>query len=107
MPPNRPGATVAIAGTEPVVLSFPEIRLVAVTPAARRHGAREALIHKWSNRARDLGARSLILHTTDLMQPAIKLYSHMGLERAPDLGTQPFPEMTTKGFRLNFENDGM
>ena len=98
------GATVAIPGTEPVVLASPEVRLLAVAPSARRHGVGEALLRACIERARHAHSGYLLLHTTDMMQAAIDLYTHMGFERAPDLDSRPFPEIAIKGYRLDLES---
>jgi ribosomal protein S18 acetylase RimI-like enzyme len=51
-------------------------------------------------RARRSGAAALTLHTTDIMQAAVRLYERMGFRRAPDLDFHPAPSMTIKGYRL-------
>lgn len=43
------------------------------------------------------------LHTTNLMEAAMRPYTPMGFEHALDLDSQSVPEISIKGFRLNLE----
>lgn len=81
---------------------WPEVRLLAVAPPARRSGAGRRLMEECVRRARGSGATALTLHTTDMMQVARHLYQRMGFERAPDLDFSPAPGITVKGYRLAF-----
>lgn len=56
----------------PVTLAWSEVRLLAVTPAARGQGIGTALMHECIRRARRSGVAVLALHTTDMMHVAIK-----------------------------------
>jgi ribosomal protein S18 acetylase RimI-like enzyme len=56
-------------------------------------------------RARESGAKALMLHTTDVMQTAMRLYVRMGFQRLPDLDFEPAPGVVVKGFRLALEAD--
>jgi ribosomal protein S18 acetylase RimI-like enzyme len=51
-------------------------------------------------RARRLGAACLNLHTTDMMQVAMRMYERMGFVRAPELDFHPAPNITVKAYRL-------
>jgi len=84
-----------------VMLRWPEVRLLAVTPGARGQGVGTALMHECVRRARQAGAAALTLHTTDIMQAAMRLYERMGFLRAPELDFHPAPDLTVKGYRLN------
>lgn len=84
-----------------VTLRWPEVRLLAVTPGARGQGVGTALMHECVRRARQAGAVALTLHTTDIMQAAIRLYERMGFVRASELDFHPAPDVTVKGYRLN------
>ncbi len=84
-----------------VNLKWPEVRLLAVSPAARGQGVGAALVRECIRRARQAGAAVLTLHTTDLMQVAIRMYEQMGFVRAPELDFHPVPDVTIKGYRLN------
>jgi len=87
----------------PVRLTSPEVRLLAVDPAARGRGIGAALMHECTRRARASGARVLTLHTADIMQAAIRLYERLGFQRAAELDFQPAPGATLQGYRLRLE----
>ena len=97
------GTIVANPGNEPITLPWPEVRLLAVSPTARGQGVGAALMQECMRRARQSGARVLTLHTTDIMQSALRLYTRLGFQRAPELDFQPAPEVTIKGFSLRLE----
>ena len=71
---------------------WPEVRLLAVAPAARGPGV---------GAARAAGAPALALHTTDLMRVAIRLYERLGFVRAPELDVQVAPALVVSGYRLD------
>jgi len=54
-------------------------------------------------RVRRGGGRILSLHTTELMQTAMRMYERMGFVRAPEIDFHPAPGVTVKGYRLNLE----
>lgn len=83
-----------------MMLTWPEVRLLAVSPAARGSGAGRRLMEECIRQARAAGATALTLHTTDMMRVAMQLYERMGFERAPDLDFSPAPGITAKGYRL-------
>src|SRR6266850_893294 len=60
------GTVIAIPGSAPITLSWPEVRLLAVAPAARGQGVGAALMQECVQRARHSGARALALHTADI-----------------------------------------
>jgi GNAT superfamily N-acetyltransferase len=78
---------------------LPEVRLLAVAPAARGQGVGRALMQECLRRARRMVAPALGLHTTDLMQVAMRLYEQMGFERAPETDWSPAPNFVVKGYR--------
>jgi GNAT superfamily N-acetyltransferase len=88
-------------------LTCPEVRLLAVAPEARGRGVGFALMKECIRRARSLGAGCLNLHTTDLMQAAMRMYERMGFVRAPELDFHPDPKVTVKAFRLNLDRVGI
>jgi len=96
-----PGSVIPAPGGEPVTLTWPEVRLLAVAPAARRQGIGTALMHECVRRARQSGAMVLTLHTTDIMRAAMRLYERMGFQRSPELDFQPVPDVIVKGYRLD------
>jgi len=87
-------------GAGPVATKWPEVRLLAVPPAERGRGIATALMRECARRARAVGAEALTLHTTDMMQAAVRLYERMGFARDPALDWSPAPGLTVKGFRL-------
>jgi GNAT superfamily N-acetyltransferase len=83
-----------------MTLSWPEVRLLAVAPAARGSGAGRRLMEECIRRARAAGATALTLHTTDMMGVAMRLYERMGFERGTELDFSPAPGITAKGYKL-------
>jgi predicted N-acetyltransferase YhbS len=83
-----------------MMLTWPEVRLLAVAPPARGSGAGRRLMEECIRRARASGATALTLHTTEMMHVAMQLYERMGFERAPDLDFSPAQGITVKGYRL-------
>jgi GNAT superfamily N-acetyltransferase len=53
-------------------------------PKARGFGIATELIKESARRSLHLGASTLYLHTTDMMDSAIRLYERLGFERAYD-----------------------
>jgi GNAT superfamily N-acetyltransferase len=91
---HRPNNTLAS-------IDWPEVRLLAVAPTARGHGVGTALMQECVRRARRSGAAALTLHTTDMMQVAMRMYEHMGFVRTPELDFRPAEDVIVKGYRLN------
>ena len=88
----------------PLTLAWPEVRLLAVAPAARGQGIGAALMYECVRRARRLGAAVLTLHTTDMMHVAMRMYEHMGFVHAPELDFHVDKDLTVKGYRLNLDD---
>lgn len=84
-------------------LQWPEIRLLAVAPAARGRGVGVALVEECIRRARQAGAAKITLHTADIMQTAMRMYERMGFVRAPELDFKPAEdeEVIIKGYSYN------
>jgi GNAT superfamily N-acetyltransferase len=87
----------------PVPMAAPEVRLLAVRPAARGRGIGRALMQECVRRARASGATAITLHTTAMMEAATRLYARMGFARAAELDFSPAPGLTIKGYRLTFD----
>jgi len=87
-------------GEGPPPMRWPEVRLLAVAPAARGHGVGDALMQECVARARRAGADRLALHTTPMMAAAVRLYTRMGFARAPELDFSPAPGFTVHGYTL-------
>ncbi len=98
----------SVFGTDPqgalVRLTWPEVRLLAVAPDQRGQGIGAALMEECIRRAWAAGAPALMLHTTDLMQTAMRLYERLGFVRFPELDFHPAPDVTIKGYRLKRES---
>ncbi|TYP74761.1 GNAT family N-acetyltransferase [Paenibacillus methanolicus] len=77
----------------------PVFRYLAVAPEARGRGVATLLIREAIRRAKTLGGDRLNLHTTDVMQDAIRLYERLGFERAPETDMTG-GEAIVKGYRL-------
>lgn len=100
----RRGTVIAIPGSAPITLSWPEVRLLAVAPSARGQGVGAALMQECMQRARHSGARALALHTADIKNAAMRrLYERMGFQRAPELDFEPTPGVRAKGYLLTVE----
>jgi GNAT superfamily N-acetyltransferase len=95
------GTSIEKPGGTTLTLTWPEVRLLAVAPSARGRGVGVALMNECIHLARSAGATALTLHTTDLMQAAMRLYERLGFERADDLDLEPAPGLIAKGYRLD------
>jgi GNAT superfamily N-acetyltransferase len=95
------GTAVRTPAGSGATLTWPEVRLLAVAPAARGHGVAAALMHACIRRARESKTTALTLHTTDLMRAAMRLYERLGFARAPELDLEPAPGIIAKGYRLD------
>ena len=84
---------------------WPEIRLLAVTPAARGRGIARALMEECLRRARAWDAPCLQLHTMDVMHVARGMYERMGFARAPELDFQPADGVAVLGYSLDLRGD--
>jgi GNAT superfamily N-acetyltransferase len=82
-------------------LNYPEIRMLAVDPAARGKGVATALIAECIKRARLKGYEIIGLHTADFMKDAIKLYGKLGFTRLPQYDFEPAGDgIIVKAFQL-------
>jgi ribosomal protein S18 acetylase RimI-like enzyme len=97
----RAGTVIARPGGGSLTLASPEVRLLAVAPAARGKGVGDALMRECVTRSRASGAAHMTLHTTDMMRAAVRLYERMGFVRAPEIDFQPAPGIVVKGYRLD------
>lgn len=75
------------------------IRLLAVDPRFRGMGVGRALTDACIRRARERGHANVVLHTTQAMQTAWKMYEGMGFRRAKDLDFMQ-ESLQVYGFRL-------
>ncbi|MFC3747068.1 GNAT family N-acetyltransferase [Paenibacillus sp. GCM10012306] len=65
----------------------PIIRMLAVAKKARGLGVATELIRVVAALARESGAELVHLHTSDMMESAVRLYARLGFERAYDYDT--------------------
>ncbi len=81
------------------------IRLLGIDPKFRGLGAGKALTRACVQLAREKGHAQVILHTTQAMQVAWRMYEHLGFVRSEDLDflQQGFPVF---GFRLKLAEAG-
>lgn len=79
------------------------IRMLAVATGARRRGVGEALTTACIERARAAGRVELLLHSTDRMTAAHRLYRRLGFERAPSIDWEGAPGLWLRGFRLRLD----
>jgi predicted N-acetyltransferase YhbS len=101
-PPRR----MRLSERESLEMPWPEVRLLAVAPSARGRGVGAAHMRECVRRVRLAHGATLSLHTTDLMQTAMRMYERMGFVRAPELDFHPAPGVTVKGYRLDLEKAG-
>lgn len=87
------------------VNDVPEIRLLAVLPAARGRGVGAALLDECERRARAAGAKELGLHTEDRMAVAQAMYLRRGYQHVPALDFWPAEGVLVKGYRRRLDGD--
>ncbi|SES42239.1 GNAT family N-acetyltransferase [Psychrobacillus sp. OK032] len=84
-------------------LSYPELRMLAISSKSRGKGIATLLINECINRAKEKGFSEMGLHTADFMESAIKLYEHLGFERLPQFDFEPANDgIIVKAFRISF-----
>ncbi|MGH9242860.1 MAG: GNAT family N-acetyltransferase [Acidimicrobiales bacterium] len=76
------------------------IRMLAVDPAAQGRGVGRALTEACLARARAEGRCEVVLHSTQWMVTAHRLYERLGFVRDPDLDFAPVPDIELRAFRL-------
>lgn len=76
------------------------IRLLAVSPDARKQGIGKALTFHCIDLAQQSNNNQIILHTTKSMQVAWKMYEKLGFERSEDLDFKQ-ADLPVYGFRLH------
>ncbi|MET7737927.1 GNAT family N-acetyltransferase [Streptomyces sp. NPDC005402] len=88
------GVTFVPSGSPMAELARPgeaEIRMLAVSHAARGRGVGQALVQACVERATAAG-KSLVLCTQPTMRTAHRLYERLGFTRAPERDWHPVPE---------------
>ena len=76
-------------------------RLLAVAREARGRGVGRALMEACLDRARAVGHRQMIIHTTEAMKTAWAMYVRRGFQRSGDLDLQQ-GSLRVYGFRLRW-----
>jgi ribosomal protein S18 acetylase RimI-like enzyme len=79
------------------------IRMLAVAPGAQGRGIGEALSRACVDRARAGGRGQIVLHSTDRMTAAHRLYERLGFARDASLDWEPAPGFWLRGFRLRLD----
>jgi ribosomal protein S18 acetylase RimI-like enzyme len=79
------------------------MRMLAVDPAAQGRGVGADLVAACVRRARDSHRRRLVLHTTEAMTAAQRLYQQFGFERAARRDWRPQPHIVLLGYELVLE----
>ncbi|HEX8359230.1 MAG TPA: GNAT family N-acetyltransferase [Longimicrobium sp.] len=80
--------------------SWPELRVLAVSPAERGAGVGQALVDECVRRARRMGASDLGLHTSHSLRAAVRMYERMGFVRAPEYDFRPGGAELVMAYRL-------
>jgi ribosomal protein S18 acetylase RimI-like enzyme len=80
------------------------IRMLAVAADARRRGVGEALTRACIERARATGRGQIVLHSTDRMTDAHRLYLRLGFVRDRSLDWEGEPGLWLRGFRIRLED---
>ena len=96
------GSAVLIFPETQNTTDVPEMRLLAVAPAARGQGLGHLLTNECIRRVRAAGFPSITLHTHEIMRVAMQMYERMGFVRAPELDFSPPGGSAVKGYRLIF-----
>jgi GNAT superfamily N-acetyltransferase len=77
-----------------------ELRLLAVDVSGRGRGVGQVLVEACIARARALG-RPLMLHTTQFMPAASRLYERLGFERLPERDVAGFEPYEFRAYRFD------
>lgn len=80
----------------------PILRLLGVSPKARGLGVATELIRSSARLSLEWGAETIHLHTSDVMDSAVRLYERLGFERAYDKEFNN-GEILVKSYRLQLK----
>ncbi|CAL9352122.1 GNAT family N-acetyltransferase [Saccharothrix sp. NPDC042600] len=97
--------TIALPGTPYAEVSRSgelEFRMLAVHPDARGRGVGEALVRAVVARAREVGAKRVVMSSGEHMAGAHRLYRRLGFQRFPERDWNPVPgvHLIAYGFSL-------
>jgi GNAT superfamily N-acetyltransferase len=103
------GGVTYVAGPDSAWAEFSEpdgagIRMLAVAPEAQGRGVAEALSRACVDRARATGRGQILLHSTDRMTTAHRIYERLGFTRDASLDWEPLPGFWLRGFRLRLND---
>ncbi len=93
-----------LPGTRFAELSGPdeaEFRMLAVHPAAQGRGVGDALVRACVTRARDGGAKAVVICVRDFTKKAHRLYARIGFVRIPERDFSPLPGVNLLALRLD------
>jgi ribosomal protein S18 acetylase RimI-like enzyme len=76
-----------------------EFRMLAVGPGAQRRGVGSGLMDLVVRRAREDGARAIVLSSLAEMTAAHRIYARQGFERVPERDWSPAPGVQLIAFR--------
>lgn len=82
------------------------LRMLAVSPWARRLGVARALTLECVRRAREMGLERLLLSTAPAMRAAQGLYGQLGFRRDPGADWEPVPGVTLLAYWLPLADRG-
>ena len=99
------GAVTYVPGPSSPLAEFDEpgaagIRMLAVAPDAQGRGVGEALTRACIDRATAAGRDAIVLHSTEWMTTAHRLYERLGFRRDPGLDWEAGPGFWLRAFRL-------
>lgn len=80
-----------------------EFRMLAVDPVARGRGVGAALVAVCERRAREVGARGMVLSSLPRMTDAHRLYRRLGYRRDPERDWTPVPGVDLIAFTRRFD----
>lgn len=80
-----------------------ELRMLAVAADAQGRGVAGRLVDACIARARAAGKRRILLHTTEWMEAAQRVYQRAGFRRTPEHDIQLMPDLVLIGFVLDLE----
>lgn len=99
------GGVAYVPGPGTPLSEFPDldaagIRFLAVAPSEQGRGVGRALAAACVERARAAGKKRVVLHSTEYMTVAHRLYESMGFRRTPARDWEPRPELRLIGYEL-------
>jgi predicted N-acetyltransferase YhbS len=80
------------------------IRMLAVAADAQGRGVGEALTRACVDRARAAGRGQIVLHSTDRMGTAHRLYERLGFVRDTSIDWEDEPGLWLRGYRLRLDS---